>query len=208
MDPFTILIATKNKHKAEELAALTTGLAGSVSLSEWEEQRGQKLTEPEETGDSFLKNALIKAQTYAAATGLVTLADDSGLTVPALNGEPGVKSARYGRPGFDDVQRCRFLLAKMKGKHDRRAYFSTVLALAKPDGSYLYWRGRLYGFITRSMRGSNGFGYDPIFYSPAAGQGRTLAQLPAEEKNAISHRAEAVKGFLKDLEAIREFLKP
>lgn len=199
-----ILIATKNSHKAGELAALTAGLAGTLSLAAWEREKGQALAEPAENGRSFLENARIKARSYAAATGLTTVADDSGLTVPALGGAPGIHSARFGGPGLTDRQRCLLLLWKMKNRRDRRAFFTTVLVLARPDGAALYWRGRLDGFITANPRGGHGFGYDPIFRP--AGLSLTLSQLAPSQKNSLSHRALAAQAFQADLEAVRNFM--
>ena len=199
-----ILVATKNRHKAGELTALTAGLAGALSLADWEAEQGRTLTEPVENGRSFLENARLKARAYASATGLITLADDSGLTVPALGGAPGIHSARFGGAGLDDRQRGLLLLRKMKNRRNRRAFFTTVLVLARPDGSTLHWRGRLDGFITAFPLGRNGFGYDPIFR--AAGSGLTLAQLTPNRKNSISHRALAARAFQADLTAVRAFM--
>lgn len=199
-----ILIATKNRHKAGELSALTAGLAGALPLADWEAEEGRTLAEPLENGRSFLENARIKARTYASATGLITLADDSGLTVPALGGVPGIHSARFGGPNLSDGQRGLLLLRKMKNRRDRRAFFTTVLVLARPDGLTLHWRGRLDGFITESPLGHNGFGYDPIFR--AAGSHLTLAQLSPDQKNSISHRALASRAFQADLAAVRDFM--
>ena len=199
-----ILIATKNRHKAGELAALTAGLAGALSLADWETEAGRTLPDPAENGRSFLENARLKARGYASATGLITLADDSGLSVPALGGAPGIHSARLGGAGLSDLQRCLLLLRRMKNRRDRRAFFTTVLVLARPDGSTLHWRGRLDGFITEKPAGSHGFGYDPVFR--VAGSGLTLAQLTADQKNALSHRALAARAFQADLNAVRDFM--
>lgn len=206
--PDRVLIATKNKHKAEELAALI-GRAGLIdfirplSLAEWESGH-RLLPEPQEGANDFLENALIKARSYARETGLAALADDSGLSVAALGGAPGVLSARFGGQELDDQGRCRFLLAKLSAAHDRRAFFTSVLALARPDGKALFWQGRLQGLISREPRGEYGFGYDPIFFLPERGQ--TLAQLSAAEKNAVSHRAVAARAFLADSGRLRQFL--
>jgi XTP/dITP diphosphohydrolase len=170
MDGKVMVIATKNRHKAGELAALATGLAGAAGLADWEREHGVTLAEPPEDGETFIENALEKARHYARATGLPALADDSGLSVAALGGAPGVRSARYGGPGLDDAGRCRLLLQSLDGYRDRRAFFTSVLALARPDGAALCWTGRVDGLITREPRGAGGFGYDPIFYYPPAGQ--------------------------------------
>ena len=204
-----ILIATKNPHKARELAALTTGLAGaalpgSMPLADWEERNGRPLPEPEENGLTLAANALIKARVYAEATGLVTLADDSGLAVPALGGAPGVHSARFGGAGLSDGDRARLLLRLMRARRDRRAFFMTVLALVRPDGRHLLWKGRLDGRLTRVPAGRNGFGYDPLFRP--LGSALTLAQMSPDQKNAVSHRARAARVFLADGARVRTFL--
>lgn len=203
-----ILIATKNRHKAEELAALLdrTDLGDclqSLSLADWEIDH-RPLPEPQEGANDFVENALIKARSYARATGLPALADDSGLSVVALGGDPGVLSARYGGSDLDDPGRCRLLLANLSAAEDRRAFFTSVLALARPDGEALFWRGQLHGLISWEPLGALGFGYDPVFFLPESGL--TLAQLTTSEKNAISHRAVAARSFLADSGRIRHFL--
>lgn len=208
-----ILIATKNRHKVSELTALLNlalaeggSPADSVTISiyDWEARNGRPIPEPEEGAKSFIENAALKARYYAEATGFLTLADDSGLSVIALNGEPGVLSARYGGPGLDDAGRCRFLLAKLDGQRDRRAFFTSVLALAKPDGEVIHWTGRIDGLVTEAPHGLNGFGYDPIFYHPPSH--KTTAEMTAEEKNTVSHRAVAAAAFLADVDRVRNFL--
>ena len=199
-----ILLATKNPHKARELAALTVNLAGALPLADWEAQAGRLLPPPGESGRTLAANALIKARAYAAATGLAALADDSGLAVPALGGAPGVYSARFGGQGLSDGERCLALLRLLRARRDRRAFFTTVLALARPDGGRLLWAGRLDGYLAKSPAGANGFGYDPIFRP--RGSALTLAQLSPEQKNALSHRARAARAFLADEARVRVFL--
>ena len=199
-----ILIATKNPHKAGELASLTSGLAGALALADWEIQNGRPLPGPEENGRTLAANALIKAGAYAAATGLVVLADDSGLAVPALGGAPGVCSARFGGAGLSDGDRCRLLLRLMRARRDRRAFFMTVLALVRPDGRHLLWWGRLDGRLTRVMSGRGGFGYDPVFRP--RGSTLTLAQMSPDRKNAVSHRSRAARAFLADEARVLAFL--
>jgi XTP/dITP diphosphohydrolase len=199
-----VLIATKNPHKAGELAALIVGLSGALALADWEARNGRVLPGPAETGRTLAANALLKARAYAAATGLVTLADDSGLTVPALGGAPGVHSARFGGVRLTDGERCLLLLRVMRARRDRRAFFTTVLALGRPDGRHLLWRGRLDGRLTRVPAGRGGFGYDPVFQPQ--GSARTLAQMSPGHKNAISHRARAARAFLADESLVRTFL--
>ncbi|KXS56802.1 MAG: hypothetical protein AMR96_00670 [Candidatus Adiutrix intracellularis] len=192
-----ILIATRNQAKVAELAALVPLTAKLISLAEWETETGRRLETPRENGQTFTANALIKARAGAKATGLFTLADDSGLSVLALGGAPGIFSARFGGEKLSDRQRCHLLLSRMKGRHDRRAFFTTVLALARPDDSHFYWRGQLNGFITIRPIGDYGFGYDAIFRP--AGFSLTLAQLTLDRKNSISHRALALKAFQNDI---------
>jgi XTP/dITP diphosphohydrolase len=202
--PAPILIATKNAHKAGELAALTAGLAGALALADWEAQSGRALPTPPEDGRTVAANALRKARAYAAATGLVTLADDSGLAVSALGGAPGVHSARFGGERLSDRERSRLLLRLMRAKRDRRACFLTVLALVRPDGGHLLWRGRLSGRLARAPAGLGGFGYDPVFRP--RGSPLTLAQMSPAQKNAISHRFRATRAFLADEALVRAFL--
>ncbi|MGL4208931.1 MAG: RdgB/HAM1 family non-canonical purine NTP pyrophosphatase [Candidatus Adiutrix sp.] len=199
----TILIATKNKHKAKELASLFVSVAHTVPLEKWENENNI-LPEPTEDGHSFAENAVLKARFYAQKTGLCALADDSGLSVLALNGAPGILSARYGYPHFNDQNRCEFLLSNMKNKWDRRGFFTSVLALAKPSGQSLFWEGQVFGLISRKPQGDGGFGYDPVFYYPLGR--RTFGQMSGEEKNAISHRAVATRLFVADLNRVNRFL--
>lgn len=182
-----LLIATHNAGKKAEYAALLQGLGLElVTLSEL----GIALTIAE-TGETFAQNAILKAKGYAAATGLLTLADDSGLEVDALGGAPGVYTARYGGEGLSDEERYRLLLENMQGVSDeqRTARFRCVIALAWPDGRIELAEGSCEGRIAHQPRGQHGFGYDPIFYLPEFGC--TMAELPAEVKNRLSHRARA-----------------
>lgn len=202
-----ILIASKNRHKAAELGQILASLGPDspavTDLAAWEAEN-RPLAEPEEGVDSFVDNAVAKARYYARATGLAALADDSGLSVETLNGAPGVLSARYGRAGLDDGGRCDFLLQELGGSHDRRAFFTSVLALARPDGQALHWVGRLQGLISREKKGCGGFGYDPVFFYPPARL--TLAEMTADQKNAVSHRAEAARKFQGDGCRVLRFL--
>ena len=154
--------------------------------------------EPEETGTTFAENAAIKAQAVMEATGLPAIADDSGLMVDALNGEPGVYSARYGGPGLDDTGRWQLLLKNMEGIENRACKFVSVICCCFPDGQQLSARGECPGILAHGPTGDGGFGYDPIFYLPELG--KTMAQLTPEEKNKISHRAKALAGFQKEWE--------
>jgi XTP/dITP diphosphohydrolase len=151
---------------------------------------------PKEEGATFLDNALLKAAYVAKATGLPALADDSGLVVPALGGEPGVYSARYGGKATDR-ERNVYLLERMRGLKGeaRRAYFVAVLVLAYPDGHAESYEGRVEGVILEAPRGEGGFGYDPLFYVPEAG--KTFAEMTLEEKARYSHRGRALEALLK-----------
>ena len=149
--------------------------------------------EVEETGRTFHENAVIKAKEYARLSGLITLADDSGLEVDALGGEPGVLSARYTGPNASDEERNAYLLKKLEGvpTDKRTARFRCVIAIAFPDGKVEVVEGRREGVVQYAPRGNNGFGYDPIFLLPELGL--TMAELPPEQKNTLSHRAEAAR---------------
>lgn len=153
-----------------------------------------KVSEVEETGSNFLENATLKAKAVALATGELALADDSGLVVDVLNGEPGVYSARYGRPGWTDRDRYEYLLEKVKSYplSQRTARFVSAIALFDPSDSRLETvEGSVEGLIADQPAGNNGFGYDPLFYLPE--YQKTMAQLPETEKNRISHRARSMQ---------------
>jgi len=191
-----LLIATHNAGKKAEYAALLQGLELElVTLADL----GVKLIVTED-GATFAQNALLKARGYAAATGLLTLADDSGLEVDALGGAPGVYTARYGGEGLSDEARYRLLLENLRGVPDeqRTARFRCVIALAWPpndlvggwpNGRVELAEGTCEGRIAHEPRGEHGFGYDPVFYLPEFGC--TMAELPEGVKNRISHRARA-----------------
>ncbi len=183
--PEALLVATHNAGKIREYRALLADLPLKVT---WLEAEGITV-DVEEDADTFSGNAVRKALAYAAISGMWTWADDSGLSVDALGGAPGVHSARYGGPGMNDADRRHLVLEKLRAiPRDRwMAAFHCVVALATPDGRVYQAMGRLDGMITDQPRGANGFGYDPIFLLPE--RGRTLAELEPEEKNRISHRA-------------------
>jgi XTP/dITP diphosphohydrolase len=147
---------------------------------------------PPESGESFQENACIKATAVARATGCLALADDSGLEVDALGGEPGVLSARYGGPTATDADRNRLILERLRGvpKERRTARFRCVIAIADPQGQVRVSEGICEGRITQAPRGSSGFGYDPIFEIPSLG--KTVAEVAPEVKNRLSHRAKAM----------------
>ena len=152
----------------------------------------------EETGTTFLENALLKAKAICRAANLPAIADDSGLCVDALNGAPGVYSARYGGEGLDDRGRCMLLLNSMRGATTRAAHFSCAVACVFPNGDTLTTEGRCDGSIAYAPLGDGGFGYDPVFLLP--GTGKTFGQLSQEEKSAVSHRGKALKEFAGKLE--------
>jgi len=183
-----LLVATGNAGKLREFRRLLDGLEilspADLSLA----------LEVEETGATFEANARLKAEAYAAASGLPALADDSGLEVDALDGAPGVHSARYGGPGLDDGQRLELLLQRLAGQRqpaERTARFRCVLVAVTTDGRHCRAEGVCEGRIASAPMGSGGFGYDPIFYLPHLG--RTMAELPAPEKDRISHRGRALR---------------
>ena len=182
-----LLIATNNLGKVREYAELLAGPGfelcrlADVGLD----------SEIEETGETFTENACLKARVYGQASGLLTLADDSGLEVDALNGAPGVYSARYAGPGASDGDRIRKLLAALDGVpwEKRKADFRCVIALAWPHGCLETFEGRCEGLIAFEPKGTNGFGFDPVFYMPE--HNCTMAELPMDVKNHISHRGRA-----------------
>ena len=184
-----LLLATNNQGKIRELAFL-------ISSDAWElttpAREGVEI-EVKETGKTFEENAAIKAIAYAKAANLVAIADDSGIEVDALNGEPGVLSARYAGEGASDRERADHLLANITGVpwEKRSARFRCVIAIAAPEGEVEFCLGECRGFIALESRGENGFGYDPIFYLPEFG--RTMAELNFEEKNRVSHRGKAAR---------------
>ena len=152
----------------------------------------------EETGATFAENAMLKAKAICAAAKLPAIADDSGLCVDALNGGPGVYSARYGGEGLDDKGRYTLLLNNMRGQTTRAAHFACAIACAFPNGDTLTAEGRCDGTIAFAPMGEGGFGYDPVFFVPE--KAKTFGQLTAEEKSAISHRGRALESFVGKLE--------
>lgn len=153
----------------------------------------------EETGSTFAENAMLKAKAICKAANLPAIADDSGLCVDALNGAPGVYSARYGGEGLDDKGRYMLLLSSLRGAPTRAAHFACAVACAFPNGDTLTAEGRCDGSIAYAPLGEGGFGYDPVFLLP--GTGKTFGQLTQEEKSAVSHRGRALKDFAGKLEA-------
>ena len=185
-----VVLASKNRHKLEEISQITQKFDMELVL---QSELGVDI-DVEETGTTFEENSFLKAQAVMQATGLPALADDSGITVDALNGEPGIYSARYGfDPTLDDWGRLQLLLKNTEQVPDgrRQAQFVCVITLVTPEGQTIQARGEVHGELLRSPAGENGFGYDPIFYYPP--YGKTRAQATPEEKNRVSHRAVALK---------------
>lgn len=187
------ILASGNRHKHAEVAALLAD--APVELRALPDGFGM----PEETGATLLANARLKARAVAAASGEVAVADDTGLEVDALGGEPGVRSSRYAGEDVSYADNNRLLLERLRGVHgvNRRARFRCVLVLADPAGKEVVAEGRVEGFILDAPRGEAGFGYDPLFL-PEGGE-RTLAELSVAEKNSLSHRARAVEALKESL---------
>ena len=194
-----VILASKNPHKLTELSAILSQHGFEIAL---ESEYGLDI-DVDETGTTFEENSLLKAEAVMKASGLPVLADDSGLMVDALNGAPGVYSARYGHKSSDG-ERTEFLLENMKDVPDgkRTAKFVCVITCLWPDGRKIVARGECPGVITREVHGENGFGYDPVFYLPELGM--TYAELPSEQKNAISHRACALQDFCRKYQQMQE----
>ncbi len=193
-----LLLATNNEGKAREYRSLLEGVPFEM-VTPNELGIG---TEVAEVGRSFEENATIKAATLALQSGLLSLADDSGLEVGALGGEPGVLSARYAGENASDADRVSYLLAKMQGipQEKRQARFRCVIAIANPQGEVELCTGECDGFIALEPKGERGFGYDPIFYLPELG--KTMAELPPETKNKVSHRGRAAARAREVLEGL------
>lgn len=191
-----VVLASKNKHKLEEISKITEKFDMELVL---ESELGVDI-DVEETGSTFEENSYLKAEAVMKATGLPALADDSGIAVDALNGEPGIYSARYGfDESLDDRGRLNLLLKNTENVPDdkRQAKFVCVITLVTPQGQTIQARGEVHGMLLRAPAGENGFGYDPIFYYPPFG--KSLAQVSKEEKNRVSHRANALKVFYEKL---------
>ncbi len=191
-----VILASNNENKLREMQQILSPLG-------WEILRQKDVglhLDPDENGETFEDNSRIKAEAVMQASGLPTIADDSGVSVDALNGAPGVHSARYGGAACNtDEDRNQFLLKNMEQVPDgsRGAKFVSVITMAYPDGRIVSARGELAGEILRQEQGNGGFGYDPLFYIPA--EGCTMAELTPERKNEISHRAVALQNFVNQL---------
>ena len=187
-----VVLASKNPHKLVEISKITEKFGFELVL---QSELGVDI-DVEETGTTFEENSFLKAEAVMKATGLPALADDSGIAVDALNGEPGIYSARYGfDESLDDWGRMMLLLKNTEQVPDgqRQAQFVCVITFVTPEGETIQARGEIHGELTREPRGENGFGYDPIFFYPPFG--KTTAEVSPEEKNAVSHRGKALELF-------------
>ena len=187
-----VVLASRNPHKLVEISRITQKFGMELVL---QSELGVDI-DVEETGTSFEENSYLKARAVMEATGLPALADDSGIAVDALNGEPGIYSARYGfDESLDDWGRLQLLLKNTENVPDgqRQAQFVCVITLVTPEGKVIQARGEVHGELLRAPAGEGGFGYDPIFYYPPFG--KSLAEVSAEEKNQVSHRANALRVF-------------
>ena len=191
-----VVLASKNAHKLVEIRQITDKFGFDLVL---QSELGVDI-DVEETGSTFEENSYLKAEAVMKATGLPAIADDSGIAVDALNGEPGIYSARYGfDESLDDWGRMMLLLKNTEAVPDgqRQAKFVCVITFITPDGKSIQARGEIHGELTREPHGENGFGYDPIFYYPPMGM--TTAEMPSQEKNKVSHRANALNLFYQKL---------
>ena len=190
-----LIIASNNAHKLSEMKAILSPFFDDVqSMREAGIEH-----ETVEDGKTFMENALKKARELAEISGCCAIADDSGLCVDALGGAPGIFSARYSGTHGDDKANNLKLLRALEGERDRKAHYTCAIALCWPDGRELTAEDYLYGEIGQEEKGTNGFGYDPLFILPE--YGCTAAQLSPEEKNRISHRANALHALLAQLQA-------
>lgn len=185
------IIATHNKSKLRELSRILEPL-GIEAVTD--RDLGIALPEVDETGTTFAENALLKAESACKVTGLPAIADDSGIVVDALNGAPGVYSARYGGPELDDLGRNLLLLREMDDVpwEDRTAHYACAVCCVFPDGETIAVEGEMHGYVGTEQQGSGGFGYDPLFYIEP---NKTAAQLTDDEKDAISHRGNALRAL-------------
>lgn len=198
-----LLLASQNPGKLNEMRQLVAGLPFRVvaPLDLGIEQA------PDETGTTFVENATIKALSYAGRSGLLTVADDSGISVDALGGKPGLHSSRFGGEGATDVERNRLLLEKLEGvpRERRGAHFTSAVVVARGESVLFQAQEEVHGFIAEAVRGPNGFGYDPLFFYPPFG--KTFGEVPREQKDGVSHRGKAfarLRTFLADLVAEAE----
>lgn len=196
-----LVIATRNKNKLREFKEILKDLQLKIlSLDDF-----GTIPEAVEDGDTFDENAYKKAIHTAKVLGLPAIADDSGLVVEALNGDPGVYSARYAGENATDEENLQKLLKELHGVENRRAFFQCVLSIAVPSGPALTYEGRCEGVIIDEKRGDNGFGYDPVFYFEELG--KTFAELTMDEKNRVSHRGKALTEIKSEVTMIKKWLE-
>lgn len=190
-----IVLATNNQHKLSEMRAILGGFFDKLySLADLGID-----VDVEETGSTLQENSYIKAKAICDLTGKIALADDTGLMVDALNGAPGVYSARYAGEEHDDAKNRALLLENLKNAADRSAHFATVITICYPNGDVLSAEGRVDGYITTEEHGEHGFGYDSLFMCPELG--KTFAEASQEEKNSVSHRGRALRNTVAKLQA-------
>ena len=196
-----LVLATRNRGKIAEFRSLLAGFEVDIkSLEDF-----GPIPDVEEDGETFEDNAYKKAHFTARVLGFPALADDSGLMVETLGGQPGVFSARYAGEGASDGDNIRKLLKALDGKADRKAAFQCVIAIAVPRGPALIYEGRCDGEITLEERGEEGFGYDPVFFYPPLG--RTFAQMSRDEKNRVSHRGQAMAELGQEFDKVMMWLE-
>ena len=193
-----VIAATKNKGKIREMHEILSPLDIEIIS---QQEMGIEL-DVEETGDTFVKNALIKARAVAMVCDYPVLADDSGICVDALGGAPGVRSARYAGDNATDEEKINKMLGEIGDAENRNAKFVTAVAFIFPDGREVTAEGEVKGYITKEPKGNNGFGYDPIFFSDELG--KTFAEGSDDEKNSVSHRGRALKNLYEKLKAMEE----
>jgi len=199
--PIPIAIATRNKGKTAEIHHLIEGYPVLIkNLDDF-----GPIPEVKEDGDTFDDNAYKKASFTARVLGVPALADDSGLIVDALDGAPGVHSARFAGKNATDRDRCRKLLEAMQNQESRSAAFACVISIAVPSGPALTYEGRCEGVLTREPQGENGFGYDPIFFYPPLN--KTFAQLTREEKSRVSHRGKALREVRREFDKVLKWIR-
>ena len=191
-----IVLATNNKNKLKEMRAILGGHFDKLySLADLGVD-----VDVEETGETLAENSYIKAKAICDLTGKISLADDTGLMVDALNGAPGVYSARYAGEEHDDAKNRALLLKNLQNATDRSAHFATVITICYPNGDVLSAEGRVDGFISTEERGEHGFGYDSLFFCPEIG--KTFAEASADEKNGVSHRGRALRATVEKLDSL------
>jgi XTP/dITP diphosphohydrolase len=196
----TLVIATRNSGKTSEIREILKDYP--IEIKNFDDFG--PVPEIEETGTSFEENAYLKASFAARVLGFPALADDSGLLVEALGNEPGIHSARFAGENATDEQRCRLILERLKTETNRKAAFECVISIAIPTGAALTYTGRCEGVIAENPAGSSGFGYDPVFFYPAAG--KTFAQMSPAEKNLVSHRGKALQELKDEFDKVLKWI--